>query len=233
MKLLKYVYCGTTERTPVYLYTVDIGHKIKIKIWRRAREPRVRAAAFTASRSSRHPTSESTLSSLAHAAAGSVPESALHAGHLVSQVLKSHGVEFVFCLSGGHISPILAASEEDGIRVIDVRHEVNAVFAADAVARLTGVPGVAAVTAGPGVTNTITAIKNAEMAQVPLVLLGGAAATIMKGRGSLQDINQRDVLSPIVKKCFTVSTVRSIVPMMRRLQVAQSGVPGLSSSSSS
>ena len=128
---------------------------------------------------------------------------------------------------GGHISPILAASEEDGLRVIDVRHEVNAVFAADAVARLTGVPGVAAVTAGPGVTNTITAVKNAEMAQVPLVLLGGAAATIMKGRGSLQDINQRDVLSPIVKKCFTVNTVRDIVPMMREaFQVAQSGVPG-------
>jgi len=83
------------------------------------------------------------------------------------------------------------------------------------------------VTAGPGVTNTITAVKNAQMAQVPLVLLGGAAATIMKGRGSLQDIDQRAVLEPIVKKCFTISTVRDIVPMMREaFQVASSGVPG-------
>jgi thiamine pyrophosphate-dependent acetolactate synthase large subunit-like protein len=94
-------------------------------------------------------------------------------------------------------------------------------------ARLTGVPGVAAVTAGPGVTNTITAIKNAQMAQVPLVLLGGAAATIMKGRGSLQDIDQRAVLEPIVKQCFTINTVRDIVPSLREaFQVASSGVPG-------
>ena len=72
----------------------------------------------------------------------------------------------------------------------DVRHEVNAVFAADAVGRLTGVPGVAAVTAGPGITNTVTAVQNAVLAQSPLVLLGGAAATMLKGRGSLQDVDQ-------------------------------------------
>jgi acetolactate synthase-like protein len=70
--------------------------------------------------------------------------------------------------------------------VIDVRHEVTAVFAADAVARLTGIPGVACVTAGPGLTNTITAVKNAQMAESPVVLLGGAAATVLKGRGALQ-----------------------------------------------
>ena len=64
--------------------------------------------------------------------------------------------------------------------------QVNTVFAADAVARISGVPGVAAVTAGPGVTNTVTAIKNAQMAQSPVVLLGGAAATLLKGKGSLQ-----------------------------------------------
>jgi acetolactate synthase-like protein len=175
----------------------------------------------------RNPTSEGYVGAAYNALFGVCPESALHSGHLVSSVLKAHGVEFIFCLSGGHISPILVASEEDNIRIIDVRHEVNAVFAADAMARLTGIPGVAAVTAGPGVTNTITAIKNAEMAQVPLVLLGGAAATIMKGRGSLQDINQRAVLEPIVKRCFTISTVRDIVPMLREaFQVASSGVPG-------
>ena len=103
---------------------------------------------------------------------GPPAESAVHSGGLVARTLKAHGVKFIFTLSGGHISPTLVGCEDVGIRVVDVRHEVNAVFAADAVARLTGVPGVAAVTAGPGVTNTITAIKNAQMAQSPLVLLG-------------------------------------------------------------
>jgi acetolactate synthase-like protein len=75
----------------------------------------------------------------------------------------------------------LCASEKLGIRIVDVRHEVNAVFAADAVARLSGTIGVAAVTAGPGLTNTITAIKNAQMAESPILLLGGAAANLLKG----------------------------------------------------
>ena len=72
-------------------------------------------------------------------------------------------------LCGGHISPILVESQRAGIRVVDMRDEKNAVFAADAMARMTGVPGVAAVTAGPGVTNTLTAIQNAYMAQSPLI----------------------------------------------------------------
>jgi len=105
-------------------------------------------------------------------------------------VLRSHGVENLFTLSGGHISPILTAAEKIGIRVVDTRHEVTAVFAADATARISGIPGVAVVTAGPGVTNTVTAVKNAQMAESPLVLLGGAAATLLKGRGALQDIDQ-------------------------------------------
>lgn len=143
------------------------------------------------------------------------------------QVLKAHGVKFVFTLVGGHISPILVASKSAGIRVIDVRHEVTTVFAADAVARLTGVPGVAIVTAGPGVTNTITAVKNAQMAESPLVLIGGAAATLLRGKGSLQDIDQMSVLKPICKWVATVDKVADIVPTMRRAFFeAQSGTPG-------
>lgn len=158
---------------------------------------------------------------------GPVIDTERHGGQLVAQVLKAHGVKFLFTLVGGHISPILVASKQAGIRVIDVRHEVNAVFAADAVARLTGVPGVAAVTAGPGVTNTITAIKNAQMAESPLVLIGGAAATLTKGRGSLQDIDQMVLLKPIVKWCATCTRVGDIVPVMRRaFQEAMSGTPG-------
>ena len=137
------------------------------------------------------------------------------------------GVKFLFTLVGGHISPILVASKASGIRVVDVRHEVNAVFAADAVARLTGVPGVAAVTAGPGLTNTITAVKNAQMAESPLVLIGGAAATLAKGRGALQDIDQMSVLKPIVKYAATCDSVRDIVPVLRKaFQEASSGTPG-------
>ena len=96
-------------------------------------------------------------------------------GDRVAQVLAAHGVRFLFTLCGGHISPILVAAKARGIRVVDTRDEATAVFAADAVARRTGIPGVAAVTAGPGLTNTITALANARLAQSPLVLLGGAA----------------------------------------------------------
>eukprot|EP00943_MAST-04B_sp_MAST-4B-sp1_P001409 g1409.t1 len=158
---------------------------------------------------------------------GALENDSRHAGFMIADLFKAHGVEFVFCLSGGHISPILVGSKSKGIKVIDVRHEVNAVFAADAVARVTGVPGVAIVTAGPGVTNTITAIKNAEMAESPLVLIGGSSPIMLKGQGALQDINQREVIEPIVKKCWSVTTVRDILPSLREaFQVAQSGTPG-------
>src|SRR5512140_3555622 len=123
----------------------------------------------------------------------------MHGGDLVAEVLKAQGVPFLFTLCGGHIAPILVAAKTRGIRVIDTRHEATAVFAADAVARLTGRPGVAAVTAGPGVTNTITALKNAQMAQSPVVLIGGAAPTALQGRGALQDIDQMALVRPLVK----------------------------------
>src|SRR5215468_9086254 len=99
-----------------------------------------------------------------------------------------------------------------GDLLADVRHEATAVFAADAVARLTGVPGVAAVTAGPGVTNAVTAVKNAQMAQSPILLLGGATATLLKGRGSLQDIDQMAVMKPLTKWATAVKTVPALAP---------------------
>ncbi len=148
-------------------------------------------------------------------------------GTRVAKVLEAQGVEFVFTLIGGHISPVLVAAKKAGIRVIDVRHEVNTVFAADAVARLSGVPGVAIVTAGPGVTNTITAIKNAQLAQSPLVLIGGATATMLRGRGSLQDIDQISLIAPHVKWHARPNTLREVVPAMEEaFRQAQEGVPG-------
>ncbi len=151
----------------------------------------------------------------------------MNGGDRVATVLVEQGVKFLFTLCGGHISPILVGSKRRGIRVVDVRHEVDTVFAADAVFRLTGVPGVAAVTAGPGVTNTITAIKNAQLAQSAVVLLGGAAATLLKGRGSLQDIDQMALFEPHVKWAATAAAVRDLVPMLEKaFRVARSGVPG-------
>ncbi|MCB0028102.1 MAG: hypothetical protein KDE28_09365, partial [Anaerolineales bacterium] len=154
-----------------------------------------------------------------------VPER--HGGQLVGAVLAKQGVRFLFTLCGGHISPILIGAEEHGLRVVDVRHEATAVFAADAMARLSGTVGVAAVTAGPGLTNTITAVKNAQMAQTPIIILGGATAGILKGRGSLQDIDQMAVIRPHVKWAHTVNRVRDIVPSLEKaFRIAQEGVPG-------
>ena len=148
-------------------------------------------------------------------------------GVQVARVLEHYGVPFLFTLCGGHISPILVEAERHGVRVIDVRDERNAVFAADAVARLTGIPGVAAVTAGPGVTNSITAVKNAQMAESPVLVLGGATATVLKGRGSLQDIDQQALMAPHVKWQTSVRKVRDLGPAVEEaLWRAMQGVPG-------
>jgi acetolactate synthase-1/2/3 large subunit len=151
----------------------------------------------------------------------------MNGGELVADVLWKQGVRHLFTLCGGHISPILVAAKRRGIRVVDVRDEVTAVFAADAMARLTGIPGVAAVTAGPGVTNTLTAVQNARMAESPVILLGGATATVLKGRGSLQDIDQMALVRPAVKRAETSKSVRGLVGKLEAsFHTARSGVPG-------
>jgi acetolactate synthase-1/2/3 large subunit len=150
-----------------------------------------------------------------------------HGGDRVAASLVAHGVACLFTLCGGHISPILAAAKSRGIRILDVRDEATAVFAADAVARLTGVPGVAAVTAGPGLTNTITAVKNAQLAQSPVVLLGGGAPTALQGRGALQDIDQNALLAPHVKLVRRVRRVADLGPAVdEAFAVAREGTPG-------
>ncbi|MEZ4390665.1 MAG: thiamine pyrophosphate-binding protein [Polyangiales bacterium] len=151
----------------------------------------------------------------------------MHGGDIIGEILARRGIQHLFTLCGGHISPILVGAKRHGVRVVDMREEVNAVFAADAAARLTGNVGVAAVTAGPGVTNTITAIKNAQMAESPVLLFGGATATVLRGRGSLQDIDQLSILSPITKWATRVSTYKSLGPTVERaMNVALDGVPG-------
>lgn len=150
-----------------------------------------------------------------------------HGGDIVGEVLERRGVTHLFALCGGHISPILVGAKRRGIAVVDVRDEASAVFAADAVARMTGNCGVAAVTAGPGVTNAITAVKNAQMAQTPLILFGGATATLLKGRGALQDIDQLSLVRSAVKWATEIRTVQALGPTLEKaFDVAMSGVPG-------
>ena len=155
------------------------------------------------------------------------PDTQTHGGHLVGAVLAAHGVRCIYTLCGGHISPILVGAKAAGLTVVDVRDEASAAFAADAASRLTGIPGVCAVTAGPGVTNTLTAVKNAQMAQQPMVVFGGATATILRGRGSLQDIDQIALMEPATKWCARVSKVKDLAPTIEKaFRVAVEGVPG-------
>jgi acetolactate synthase-1/2/3 large subunit len=150
-----------------------------------------------------------------------------HGGDHVAAALEAQGVRHLFTLCGGHISPILTAAKARGFHIIDCRDEATAVFAADAIARLTGIPGVAAVTAGPGLTNTITALKNAQLAQSPVVLIGGAAPTALQGRGALQDIDQRPLIAPHVKRFIKVRRVAGLASaVMEAFAVARKGVPG-------
>ena len=150
-----------------------------------------------------------------------------HGGDRVAERLQAHGVAQVYTLCGGHISPILTAARARGLRIVDVRDEASAVFAADASARLSGIPGVAAVTAGPGISNTITALKNAQLAQSPLLLIGGAAPTALQGRGALQDIDQRPLVVPHVKAFIACRRVRELGPAVdRAFALAMAGVPG-------
>ncbi|KAG8229079.1 hypothetical protein J437_LFUL010142 [Ladona fulva] len=139
-----------------------------------------------------------------------VPED-FHGGTIVAHCLKQHDVHYMFTLIGGHISPIIVAAEKMGIRVVDTRNEV----------------GVAVVTAGPGVTNCVTAAKNAQLAESPVLIIGGAAATILKGRGALQDIDQMTLFSSVCKFTGSASTVQEIAPLLQKaIQISMSEIPG-------
>ena len=151
----------------------------------------------------------------------------MHGGDQVAAVLKKQNVRWVFTLCGGHISPVLTGCNKIGIKIIDTRHESTAVFAADAVSRLSGTIGVATVTAGPGLTNCITPIKNAQMAQSPILIIGGATATVLKNRGSLQDIDHLNLVKSITKGCFSIRRVKTISKTIQRaISLSISGVPG-------
>lgn len=148
-------------------------------------------------------------------------------GQLVARMLKKEGVKHIFTLSGLHVAPIYAGCVEEGIQVIDTRHEQAAAHAADAYARITRGVGVAVVTAGPGVTDALTGVANAHAASSPMILLGGAAPIFNQSRGSLQEMEQVDLFHRISKWSDRVPTPE-LVPsyLAKAFRVALSGRPG-------
>jgi acetolactate synthase I/II/III large subunit len=151
----------------------------------------------------------------------------LPGGRLVARMLRKEGVTTVFTLSGLHVAPIYAGCVDEGIRLVDTRHEQAAAHAADAWARLTRGVGVAIVTAGPGVTDAVTGVANAWAANVPLVLLGGAAPTFNQGRGSLQEMPQTQLFAGITKWSDRVPSAE-LVPsfLAKAFRVARAGRQG-------
>jgi acetolactate synthase-1/2/3 large subunit len=135
---------------------------------------------------------------------------AVHGGRLVAQTLKSRGVSHLFTLSGGHLFSIYDGCREEGIELVDVRHEQSAAFAAEGFAKATRRVGVAALTAGPGVTNGMSAIAGAQANGSPVAVLGGRAPEMRWGAGSLQEIDHLPFVSPLVKSAKTVKETARI-----------------------
>ena len=148
-------------------------------------------------------------------------------GRLVAKFAKSEGIGAIFTLCGGHVMDIYNGCAEEGIQVIDVRHEQTAAHAADAWTRLTGFPGIAVVTAGPGVTDAVTGIANAFRAQIPMLLIGGQAPLNSLLKGGLQELNHVEIMEPITKFSATVFETERIAEYMAiALRHAYSGRPG-------
>lgn len=148
-------------------------------------------------------------------------------GQLVAKMLEVEGVSHIFTLSGLHIAPIYAGCIEEGIQVVDTRHEQAAAHAADGWARLTRGLGVAVVTAGPGVTDALTGVANAFSASSPMLLIGGAAPVFNAGRGSLQEMEQVDLFKSITKYADRIPTPDRIpVFMAKAARIALTGRPG-------
>ena len=144
-----------------------------------------------------------------------------HSGELAVHVARTHGVETMFTLSGAHVFPMYDGAvriNNDGqdppMRLLDVRHEQTAAFAAEATGKLTRVPGLAVLTAGPGVTNGISAIAQAQFAGSPMVVVGGRAPQNRWGTGSLQELDQPPIIAPVAKAARTLMSAADVAPGM-------------------
>ncbi|MFY2859494.1 acetolactate synthase [Mycobacterium sp. THU-M104] len=152
----------------------------------------------------------------------------IHAGRLVARRLKASGVDTIFTLSGGHLFSIYDGCHDEGIRLIDTRHEQTATFAAEGWSKVTRLPGVAALTAGPGITNGMSAMAAAQQNQSPLVVLGGRAPAARWGMGSLQEIDHVPFVAPLARFAATAQSAdaagRLVDEALRAAVAAPSGV---------
>ena len=156
----------------------------------------------------------------------SQPET-ISGGHLVAKALRAEGIDVIFTLCGGHIIDIYDGCIDEGIRVLDVRHEQVAAHAADGYARVTGRPGCAVVTAGPGTTDAVTGVANALRAESPMLLIGGQGALNQHRMGSLQDLPHVDMMRPITKFASSVLTTERVADMCSMaFREALAGAPG-------
>ncbi|MGH9134904.1 MAG: thiamine pyrophosphate-binding protein, partial [Ilumatobacteraceae bacterium] len=128
-----------------------------------------------------------------------------HAGEQAVAAMRRFGTDVMFTLNGGHIWPLYEAARNQGMRIVDTRHEQSATFAAEAYAKLTRRPGLAALTAGPGITNGVSAVTSAWFNGSPLVVLGGRAPQGRWGAGSLQELDHVPILASITKSAATVT----------------------------
>ncbi|KOT99701.1 acetolactate synthase [Streptomyces rimosus subsp. pseudoverticillatus] len=142
------------------------------------------------------------------------PDTAISGGHLVAKALKAEGVDVIYTLCGGHIIDIYDGCADEGIDVVDVRHEQVAAHAADAHARITGRPGCAVVTAGPGTTDAVTGVANALRAESPMLLIGGQGALRQHKMGSLQDLPHVEMMTPVTKFAATVPDTARVADMV-------------------
>jgi len=135
-----------------------------------------------------------------------------HAGELAVAVARAHGVETMFTLSGAHVFPMYdgAVKADPPMRILDVRHEQTAAFAAEATGKLTRIPGLAVLTAGPGVTNGVSALAQAQFAGSPMVVVGGRAPQNRWGSGSLQELDQPPIVASITKLARTIPTAAEV-----------------------
>src|SRR5437773_6231438 len=143
------------------------------------------------------------------------------------RAMANAGVRRIFTLSGNHIMPVFDAALDSGITLIHTRHEAAAVHMADAWGRLTGQPGIALVTGGPGHANAVGALYTALGAESPMVLLSGHAATWELGRGGFQEIRQADMAAPVSKAAFTATSAATLGREVgEAMRIATSGRPG-------
>ncbi len=142
------------------------------------------------------------------------PDTPISGGHLVAKALEAEGVDVIYTLCGGHIIDIYDGCADEGIDVVDVRHEQVAAHAADAHARITGRPGCAVVTAGPGTTDAVTGVANALRAESPMLLIGGQGALGQHKMGSLQDLPHVEMMTPVTKFAATVPDTARVADMV-------------------